>query len=65
LIDCLDSGKPTLIGACTGVLAGLIGITPAAGFVDMWGGFNYWHNSEPRMFFGIVFIKTYLKLMTL
>ncbi len=29
-------GKPTLVGACTGLVAGLVGITPAAGFVEPW-----------------------------
>ncbi len=28
--------KPTLIGACTGLVAGLVVITPAAGFVEPW-----------------------------
>lgn len=28
--------KPTLIGACTGLVAGLVAITPAAGFVEPW-----------------------------
>jgi len=35
-LDVFFSGKPTLIGACTGVVAGLVGITPAAGFVPIW-----------------------------
>ncbi|HTK37673.1 MAG TPA: ammonium transporter, partial [Pyrinomonadaceae bacterium] len=33
LIDWLRSGKPTLIGAISGAVAGLVGVTPAAGFV--------------------------------
>ncbi len=28
--------KPTLVGACTGLVAGLVVITPAAGFVEPW-----------------------------
>lgn len=32
----LAVGKPTLVGACTGLIAGLVGITPAAGFVEPW-----------------------------
>lgn len=27
--DVIKNGKPTLIGACTGMVAGLVGITPA------------------------------------
>jgi Amt family ammonium transporter len=34
LIDWLKSGKPTAIGAISGAVAGLVGITPAAGFVS-------------------------------
>src|ERR1700680_3525699 len=37
LMDKMAYGKPSLIGAVTGMIAGLVGITPAAGFVDGWG----------------------------
>jgi Amt family ammonium transporter len=33
LIDWLKDGKPTAVGAATGAVAGLVGVTPAAGFV--------------------------------
>jgi Amt family ammonium transporter len=33
LIDWLKNGKPTAIGAISGAVAGLVGVTPAAGFV--------------------------------
>ncbi len=33
LVDHMKDGKPTLIGACIAVVAGLISITPAAGYV--------------------------------
>ena len=36
LVERLRVGKPTLVGACTGLVAGLVGITPAAGFVEPW-----------------------------
>ncbi|MFQ9933769.1 MAG: ammonium transporter [Lachnospiraceae bacterium] len=36
LCDIIKTGKPTLIGACTGIVAGLVGITPGAGFVPIW-----------------------------
>ena len=35
LIDIWKSGKPTVLGAATGAVAGLVAITPAAGFVDV------------------------------
>ena len=37
---CLDTyvvGKPTVLGAISGAVAGLVAITPAAGFVDVFG----------------------------
>ena len=30
------TGKPTLVGACTGLVAGLVVVTPGAGFVEPW-----------------------------
>ncbi|QHN07530.1 ammonium transporter [Methanothermobacter sp. THM-2] len=35
LIDRIKTGKPTLLGALSGAVAGLASITPAAGFVDI------------------------------
>ncbi len=32
-IECLKHGKPTMLGAASGAVAGLVAITPAAGFV--------------------------------
>jgi ammonia channel protein AmtB len=29
-------GKFSVVGACEGAIAGLVGITPAAGFVSVW-----------------------------
>ena len=37
LIEWLVFKKPTLLGAASGVVAGLVAITPAAGFVDVGG----------------------------
>lgn len=34
IIGWLHKGNPSLIGACTGAVAGLVAITPASGFVD-------------------------------
>ena len=36
LCDVIKNKKPTLIGASTGMVAGLVGITPGAGFVPVW-----------------------------
>jgi ammonium transporter, Amt family len=37
LMDKLAYGKPSIIGAVNGMIAGLVAITPAAGYVDGWG----------------------------
>jgi ammonium transporter, Amt family len=39
LIEWLTRGKPTVLGFCSGVVAGLVVITPAAGFVTAGGAF--------------------------
>ncbi len=37
VLDVYRTGKPTLVGVCTGALCGLVGITPAAGYVTCAG----------------------------
>ena len=37
LLDYVKGGKPTVLGAITGAVAGLVAITPAAGFVSLSG----------------------------
>jgi ammonium transporter, Amt family len=37
LLDWIFSKKPTMLGTATGAVAGLVAITPAAGFVDVTG----------------------------
>ena len=36
LIEKLKHGKPTVLGAATGAVVGLVAITPGAGFVPLW-----------------------------
>ena len=36
IIDWIHNGKPSMVGALTGSVAGLVTITPAAGFVQPW-----------------------------
>ena len=38
-IDWMCNKKPTTVGACTGAVAGLVAITPAAGTTDLLGAF--------------------------
>lgn len=36
LMDVVFDNKPTLVGACTGLVVGLVAITPGCGFVPLW-----------------------------
>ena len=62
LLDVIFSGKPTLIGVCTGSVAGLVGITPGAGFVPVWAAFIIGALASPVCYGGIVLIKKRLKI---
>ncbi|GHU46643.1 ammonium transporter [Clostridia bacterium] len=61
-LDAFHDKKPTLIGACTGAVAGLVGITPGAGFVPVWSAFIIGLLVSPVCYFGIRLIKKKLKL---
>lgn len=50
--------RPTLVGAATGAIAGLVGITPAAGFVTVPSALIIGLISAPVSYFGIHFIKS-------
>jgi len=39
LVEWAMRGKPTVVGICSGAVAGLVAITPASGFVDPIGAF--------------------------
>jgi len=39
LVEWLTTGKPTILGVCSGAIGGLATITPAAGFVNIKGAF--------------------------
>jgi ammonium transporter, Amt family len=36
MVEAFHAGKPTVLGAASGAVAGLVAITPAAGFVEPW-----------------------------
>ena len=55
--DVIKNGKPTLIGACTGMVAGLVGITPGAGFVPIWAAVVIGLTTSPVCFMMISFGK--------
>ena len=49
--------KMTLLGLASGIVAGLVGITPAAGFVDVFGSIIIGLGSSLFAFFGVVWLK--------
>lgn len=49
--------KPTLIGACTGLIAGLVVITPAAGFVEPWAALLMGLIVSPICYWAISYLK--------
>lgn len=51
--------KPTLIGVASGVISGLVAITPAAGFVDMSGAFCIGAIGSIFGYLGVVKLKEY------
>jgi len=53
--------KPTLLGLLTGAVAGLVAITPGAGFVDPRGAFLIGLISGPIAYVGAVWLKHRLK----
>ena len=38
VVEWILKGKPTALGLASGIVAGLVAVTPAAGFVYVWGG---------------------------
>ena len=57
LVDRVRMGKPTLVGAATGLVAGLVVITPAAGFVEPWAAIVMGLMVSPVCYFAISFCK--------
>lgn len=62
LIDTIKDGKPTLVGASTGLVVGLVAITPGAGFVPIWASFIIGALVSPICYFMMNFIKHKLKI---
>jgi Amt family ammonium transporter len=57
IIEYIVYKKTTLLGAASGVVAGLVAITPAAGFVDVTGAFIIGSVGSVIGFFGITALK--------
>mgnify|MGYP001051957734 FL=1 len=58
LLEWLKYGKPTLLGSITGIVAGLVAITPAAGFVTPFAAIIIGFLASPICFFAISFLKS-------
>jgi Amt family ammonium transporter len=57
IVERIKTGKPTLVGAATGLVAGLVVITPAAGFVEPWAAVIMGLIVSPICYFAISFLK--------
>ena len=62
LLDVIKEKKPTLVGASTGLVVGLVAITPGAGFVPIWASFIIGALVSPICYFGVKLIKKKLKI---
>ncbi len=61
LFEWLFRGQPSLLGACSGCLAGLVGITPAAGTVGISGALFIGLICGIAGLWGVVILKHWLK----
>ncbi|WP_418865793.1 ammonium transporter [Senegalimassilia anaerobia] len=57
IVERVKVGKPTLVGVATGLVAGLVVITPAAGFVEPWAAIIMGLIVSPICYFAISFCK--------
>lgn len=60
-IEKIIHGKPTLLGAATGGILGLVAITPGAGFVPIWSSLIIGALVSPLCYFFMTFVKNKFK----
>lgn len=60
-VEWLIKGKPSLLGICSGIVAGLVAITPAAGYVGVGGAMIVCATAAVVCFFAVTRIKAWLK----
>lgn len=60
VVERVATGKPTLVGACTGLVAGLVVVTPGAGFVEPWAAVVMGIVVSPVCYFAISRLKSLL-----
>ncbi|MCD1024612.1 ammonium transporter [Enterococcus sp. SMC-9] len=56
-LEKLVNGKPSIVGACTGAVVGLVAITPGAGFISMQSALLTGVLVSPVCYYGIRFVK--------
>ncbi len=61
VIEWIDQKRPTLLGLLSGLVGGLVAVTPAAGFVDPKGAFLIGLIGGPACYAGAVWLKRALK----
>jgi Amt family ammonium transporter len=61
IVEWLVKGKPSLLGICSGIVAGLVAITPAAGYVGVGGAMAICAAAAVICFFAVTKIKVWLK----
>lgn len=57
VVETIKTGKPTLVGGASGLVAGLVVITPAAGFVEPWAAIVMGLLVSPVCYFAVSFLK--------
>ena len=61
ILDYIKFGRPTLLGAASGAVAGLVAITPAAGFVGVVGALIIGIGGSIIGFWGVTWLKKIFK----
>ncbi|MEG1690994.1 MAG: ammonium transporter AmtB [Hafnia sp.] len=62
LVEWMTRGKPSLLGACSGCIAGLVAVTPAAGTVGVGGALLLGLIAGVAGLWGVVMLKRWLKV---
>lgn len=57
MLEYKKNGKPSLVGASTGLVAGLVAITPGAGFVSSWSAVVIGLLVSPVCYYAIAIVK--------
>jgi Amt family ammonium transporter len=60
-VEWIVKGKPSLLGVCSGIVAGLVAITPAAGYVGVMGAMIICAVAAVICFIAVTKIKVWLK----